>query len=35
MDSYKKENENLLNAKTENHLLPSGENIVLSSALMP
>jgi len=35
MDSYKKGNENLINTKTENHLLSLGENFVLSSALTP
>ena len=28
MDSYKKNNKNLLNAKKKSHALPLGENIV-------
>ena len=35
MDSYKKRNESLQNAKTESHVLPSGEIFVLSSVLIP
>jgi hypothetical protein len=33
MDSYISSNENLQNAKKESHVLPSGENFVLSSVL--
>ena len=35
MDSYKRGNKNLQNAKKESHVLPSGENCVLSSILKP
>jgi len=33
MDSYKRGNENWLHAKNERHVLPSGENFVLSPVL--
>jgi len=33
MDSYKRGNENLRNAKKENHVLPSSEHFVLISLL--
>ena len=33
MDSYKRGNENRLHAKNERHVLPSGENFVLSPVL--
>jgi len=33
MDSYKRGNENLLHAKNERHVTPSGENFVLSPVL--
>ena len=35
MDSYKRGNENLQNAKKERHMLPAGENFELSSILKP
>ena len=35
MDSYKRGNENLQNAKKESHVPPLGENFVLSSILKP
>jgi hypothetical protein len=35
MDSYKRDNENLQNAKKESQVLPSGENFVLSTVLKP
>jgi hypothetical protein len=35
MDSYKRCNGNLQNAKKENHMLLSGENVVLNSLLKP
>ena len=35
MDSYKKGNENLQNAKKESHVLTSGENFALPSILKP
>jgi len=33
MDSYKRRNKNLLHAKNERHVLPSGENFVISPVL--
>jgi len=33
MDSYKRRNKNLLHANNERHVLPSGENFVLSPVL--
>jgi len=35
MDSYKRGNENLRNAKKESHVLPSGQHFVLTSSLKP
>ena len=35
MDSYKRGNENLQNAKKESHVPPLAENFVLSSILKP
>jgi len=35
MDSYKRGNENLRNAKIESHVLPSGEHFILISLLKP
>jgi hypothetical protein len=35
MDLYRRGNANLQNAKNERHVLPSGENLSLSSVLNP